>query len=157
MVVVRLYSCSSPFPLHPLFHTSLPSLTTQNTANGSPGANTSTTAVFGPAATLWFRALSRINLSSKPLTVATRVGADQLLFTPINLTLFLSYMAYFEGASVQKRLKDKYVPVLKTNWMVWPAVQSVNFAIVPLEHRVLVVNVVAIGWNCYLSWMNSKA
>jgi len=32
----------------------------------------------------------------------------------------------------------------------------VNFKVVPLEHRVLVVNVVSLGWNCYLSYLNSQ-
>jgi protein Mpv17 len=61
-----------------------------------------------------------------------------------------------EGASVRKRLADKWWPVLKTNWFLWPWVQIANFGFVPLEHRLLVVNVVALGWNCYLSYMNSK-
>ncbi|KAG9980650.1 hypothetical protein KCU78_g21604, partial [Aureobasidium melanogenum] len=41
------------------------------------------------------------------------------------------------------------------NWMLWPFVQAVNFKFVPLQHRVLVVNVVSLGWNCYLSYLNS--
>lgn len=114
-------------------------------------------AVFGPSATTWFKFLStRIHTRSKTTTILTRVGLDQLVFTPMNLACFLSYMAYMEGSSVQKRLQDTYWQVLKTNWMIWPAVQLVNFGVVPLEHRVLVVNVVALGWNCYLSYMNSK-
>lgn len=118
---------------------------------------TSAIAVFGPAATTWFRFLStHVNLSTKPRTLAIRVGLDQLVFTPTNLALFLSYMAYMEGSSVKHRLKDAYVPILKTNWMVWPVVQVANFGFVPLEHRVLVVNVVALGWNCYLSYMNAR-
>jgi len=113
--------------------------------------------VFGPAATLWMRALAaKVHTSRRATTIAARVAADQLLFTPANLACFLSYMAWMEGADVRARLRDAYVPVLRTNWMVWPLVQTVNFAVVPLEHRVLVVNVVALGWNCYLSYMNAK-
>ncbi|KAA8576400.1 hypothetical protein EYC84_006530 [Monilinia fructicola] len=40
--------------------------------------------------------------------------------------------------------------------MIWPAVQAVNFKLVPLEHRVLVVNIVSLGWNCYLSYLNGR-
>ena len=65
-------------------------------------------------------------------------------------------MAYMEGASVRKRLADAWWPVFRTNLFLWPWVQMANFGLVPLEHRVLVVNVVALGWNCYLSYMNSK-
>ena len=61
-----------------------------------------------------------------------------------------------EGASPQERLKSKYVEALKKNWVVWPPVQAVNFTFVPLEHRVLVVNIVSLGWNCYLSYVNSQ-
>ena len=112
---------------------------------------------FGPAAVVWMRTLAaRVRTARPATTLAARVAADQLLFTPANLACFLSYMAWMEGADVRARLRDAYVPVLRTNWMVWPLVQSVNFAVVPLEHRVLVVNVVALGWNCYLSYMNAK-
>ena len=112
-------------------------------------------------------------------------------------------MAVMEGADPAERLRGTYFEALKKNWMVWPAVQAVNFKFVPLEHRVLVVNVVSlgefggcfffgcwcerveeneregggggglfgegmrgclliyvcvlcIGWNCYLSYVNSQ-
>lgn len=69
--------------------------------------------------------------------------------------LFLSSMAYLEGASVKQRLADAYLPGYQKNLMVWPWVQFVNFKYVPMEMRVLVVNVVSLGWNCYLSYLNS--
>lgn len=65
-------------------------------------------------------------------------------------------MACMEGVSVRKRLADAWWPVFRTNLCLWPWVQMANFGLVPLEHRVLVVNVVALGWNCYLSYMNSS-
>lgn len=80
---------------------------------------------------------------------------DQTIFATTNMAIFLSTMAYLEGDSPKKRLEKAYLPGLKANWMLWPAVQGVNFTLVPLEHRVLVVNVVSLGWNCYLSYLNS--
>ena len=80
-----------------------------------------------------------------------------------------------EGSDPKEKLKSTYLEALKKNWMVWPPVQAVNFKFVPLEHRVLVVNVVSLGewipyldveerddankcsgWNCYLSYVNSQ-
>jgi protein Mpv17 len=92
------------------------------------------------------------------------------------MTAFLSSMAFMEGwpptasrgavAEAQKlkpardrieeRIKNAWVPGVKANYMVWPWVQLANFSMVPLEHRVLVVNIVALGWNCYLSWLNNS-
>lgn len=59
--------------------------------------------------------------------------------------VFLSSMAYFEGASPKERLAKAYVPGMTNNFLLWPWVQAVNFKFVPLEHRVLVVNFVALG------------
>jgi protein Mpv17 len=59
-------------------------------------------------------------------------------------------------ARAKKRLDDTFITGVKNNYLVWPWVQMANFSVVPLEHRVLVVNVVALGWNCYLSYLNSS-
>ncbi|KAK3080288.1 Protein required for ethanol metabolism, partial [Coniosporium uncinatum] len=115
-------------------------------------------AVFGPAATKWFGFLTRaVNIKGRPnATIAARVLVDQSVFASCNLFVFLSSMAMLEGTSPQKKLETSYFTALQKNWMVWPAVQAINFKFVPLEHRVLVVNVVSLGWNCYLSYLNSQ-
>ncbi|KAF2401923.1 hypothetical protein EJ06DRAFT_491768 [Trichodelitschia bisporula] len=112
--------------------------------------------IFGPAATAWYKFLARMPVSGAT-GLAARIGADQLLFTPVNLCAFLSFMAATEGASPRKRLAEAFWPAYKGNLMVWPAVQAVNFTYVPLAHRVLVVNVVALGWNSYLAVINGRS
>lgn len=44
-----------------------------------------------------------------------------------------------------EKLRSSYTSTLLTNWMVWPAVQLVNFKLVPLNHRLLVVNLISLG------------
>ncbi|KAI0384114.1 hypothetical protein F5Y04DRAFT_278113 [Hypomontagnella monticulosa] len=113
-------------------------------------------AVFGPAATTWYGILQRsIVLRNKKAEMLARVAADQLLFAPTFIGVFLSSMAVMEGGSPQEKLNKSYWPALQTNYLIWPFVQMANFTLVPLEHRVLVVNIVSIGWNCYLSMVNS--
>ncbi|KAH7155391.1 putative integral membrane protein, Mpv17/PMP22 family [Dactylonectria estremocensis] len=113
--------------------------------------------VFGPAATTWFGLLARnVNAKNKRVETLARVACDQLLFAPVMIGVFLSSMATMEGASVKERLDKTYWPALSTNWMVWPFVQMINFTFLPLQHRVLFANIVSIGWNSYLSWVNSQ-
>lgn len=50
-----------------------------------------------------------------------------------------------EGTSPKDKLDSTYWTALQKNWMLWPFVQAINFKLVPLEHRVLVVNVVSLG------------
>ncbi|KAF2717159.1 hypothetical protein K431DRAFT_256154 [Polychaeton citri CBS 116435] len=115
-------------------------------------------AVFGPAATTWFGFLQRkVRIPSSPnLEILARVGADQTIFASTNMFVFLSSMAVMAGEDPSEKLKSTYFEGLKANWMLWPAVQFCNFKFVPLDHRVLVVNVVSLGWNCYLSFLNSQ-
>ncbi|TID26529.1 hypothetical protein E2P81_ATG00999 [Venturia nashicola] len=117
-------------------------------------------AIFGPAATTWFNFLQRrVTIGGNPssnATILTRVALDQLIFTPANLLCFLTSQAIMEGSSPKAKIESTYGTAITKNWMVWPGVQLVNFKVVPLEHRVLVVNVVSLGWNCYLSYLNSQ-
>ncbi|KAE8449509.1 Protein required for ethanol metabolism [Mollisiaceae sp. DMI_Dod_QoI] len=114
-------------------------------------------AVFGPAATTWFKFLQhKIVLPNKNAEILARVACDQTIFASTNLFCFLSSMAIMEGTSPKDKLDKSYWTALKSNWMVWPFIQVVNFKFVPLHHRVLLVNVISIGWNCYLSWINSQ-
>ncbi|OCK77323.1 hypothetical protein K432DRAFT_384777 [Lepidopterella palustris CBS 459.81] len=113
-------------------------------------------AIFGPAATTWFKFLqSRVQLTNPNATILARVACDQFIFAPTNMFVFLSTMATLEGTDPKKKLDQTYKQALTKNWMVWPWVQMVNFKFVPLEHRVLVVNIISLGWNCYLSYLNS--
>lgn len=132
--------------------------------------------IFGPAATTWcvpststlaipctdiacrFGFLqSRVRFPGSPnVEILARVGLDQFAFAPCNMALFLSTMAVMEGSSPKEKLASTYWPALSTNWLVWPFVQMANFKFVPLDGRVLVVNIVSLGWNCYLSFLNSQ-
>ncbi|KAL0935040.1 integral membrane mpv17 pmp22 [Colletotrichum truncatum] len=114
-------------------------------------------AVFGPAATTWFKFLQHnVVLRNKNLEILARVGADQGVFAPVMIGVFLSSMAVLEGSSPQDKLEKNYTTALTSNYMLWPFVQMVNFKLVPLHHRVLFVNVISIGWNSYLSYLNSS-
>ncbi|KAI5462133.1 putative integral membrane protein, Mpv17/PMP22 family [Mariannaea sp. PMI_226] len=113
--------------------------------------------VFGPAVTTWIAFLSRnVVLRNRRVEMLARVACDQLLFAPVAIGVFLSSMAAMEGASVKQRLTNVWWPALSTNWMVWPFVQMINFTFLPLQHRVLFANLVSIGWNSYLSWVNTQ-
>ena len=56
-------------------------------------------------------------------------------------------MAAMEGESVPERLEGAFKPALIKGWIVWPWVQLINFKFVPLDYRVMAVNVVALGMS----------
>lgn len=116
--------------------------------------------IFAPIGDKWYHILqSYVYLKKFPINhfinVAYRVGVDQLLFAPFGLALYFSSMSVLEHNPLQFHT-DTWASTLQTNWKIWPAVQLINFWFVPIEHRLLLVNTVAVGWNTYLSLQNSQ-
>jgi hypothetical protein len=59
------------------------------------------------------------------------------------------------GRAITKKFQDVYVPALRANYMVWPAVQMLNFRVIPVQFQIPFVSTVGIAWTAYLSLTNS--
>ncbi|XP_071143876.1 mitochondrial inner membrane protein Mpv17-like isoform X1 [Mytilus edulis] len=108
----------------------------------------------GPIFRVWYKTIDKVFRGTKYAPVKM-VIADQGLFAPVFLPFFLGTMGFLRGETVDEfknQVKKDFIPVMKANYKVWPAVQICNFMFVPLQHRVLAVNVVSIFWNTYLAW-----
>ncbi|KJR90009.1 protein Mpv17 [Sporothrix schenckii 1099-18] len=110
----------------------------------------------------WFQFLSRTFPITKTASAlgATlkRVAMDQLVFAPVGIAWFFTVMTVTEGGgrhSVQIKLRDMFVPTLKANFMVWPAVQLINFRLMPVQFQLPFVSTVGIAWTAYLSLTNA--
>lgn len=124
--------------------------------------------IFAPLGVKWYKFINYVTLPKKITTSSKvntlfRVGLDQLGFAPfIGIPLYYSVMTLFEMShspisDIKKKLQDNLWDTLTTNWLVWPLFQLINFSLVPVQLRLLSVNVVSIGWNCYLSYiLNDK-
>lgn len=113
--------------------------------------------IFAPMADKWYKVLGAVKIPSWKSPAAdliARVGLDQGVFAPfIGIPLYYTMMTMMEGGdmrAIKNKIQNNWFDTLYTNWLVWPGVQLVNFAVVPVHFRLLVVNVVSIGWNCYL-------
>jgi len=54
-------------------------------------------------------------------------------------------MAIMEGTDPIEKMRSTFLTSYKANLSIWPVVQGVNFTFVPLDYRVLFVNVVSLG------------
>lgn len=57
---------------------------------------------------------------------------------------------------VARKLKHDFPDILVANWKLWPAVQLLNFYFVPLNFQVVLVQLVAVFWNTYISFKTSE-
>eukprot|EP00301_Raphidiophrys_heterophryoidea_P009248 c13612_g1_i1.p1 GENE.c13612_g1_i1~~c13612_g1_i1.p1 ORF type:complete len:470 (-),score=85.78 c13612_g1_i1:93-1502(-) len=110
--------------------------------------------VSGIACHYWFSFLQNKFSAPSLLSVLMMVALDQICYSPISTCVFFLWTSFMQRASVSHALEVAFqnvVPTLQLNWLVWPFIQIVNFWIVPLRLRVLVVNVMCVVWSAVLS------
>lgn len=114
----------------------------------------------GPALRVWYIALERIvGSGSGRAMVVKKVFLDQAVFTPVFLPSFLVTLGALQGrswGSIKDTVRADFLPILKANYMLWPAAQLINFRFVPLSYRVPFVSCVALVWNTYLAWKANR-
>ncbi|KAF7971193.1 hypothetical protein HWV62_21874 [Athelia sp. TMB] len=114
---------------------------------------------FGPAMTKWYQILNRIKFLNPTKATIYRVALDQGVLTPGVVAFFFTSMTFLEGKGVneaKERLEKAYQPTLLRNWCVFVPTQIINFALVPHHLRFVVVSVVSLFWNTYLSAVNAQ-
>jgi hypothetical protein len=148
----------------------------------------------------WFGFLSRVFPVTKTaafVPALKRVAFDQFIFAPfgtiscvslnwaqlmdvnalLGLACFFTFMTAAEGGgkrAIMRKFQDVYVPALKANYMVWPAVQILNFRVMPIQFQIVsdplsrsiqklanftlkpFVSTVGIAWTAYLSLTNAS-
>jgi len=118
-------------------------------------------AFIGPLGHAWLEALEhgtrRAGLAGgSSRAIAAKLVADTLLFGPVHVASFFGLMGVVSGETLEvvtQRLRDKFWPTLLAESVGWPAVQGINFAYVPVQHQLLVVNVVSLVDCTFLSWV----
>ncbi|XP_047943738.1 PXMP2/4 family protein 2-like [Salvia hispanica] len=129
-----------------------------------------TTTVFGlgfvgPVGHYWYEGLDRIirvRLKLQPNSfrfVASKVAADGIIFGPVDLLVFFTYMGFSSGknaAQVKEDVKRDFLPALVLEGAIWPAVQVVNFRFVPVRNQLLYVNLFCLLDSCFLSWIEQQ-
>jgi protein Mpv17 len=82
----------------------------------------------------------------------------QLTWTlAINSLFFFTLTTMETGDTSGKKgvaaIQEKLWPTLKVNWLVWPVLQGINLSVVPLQYRLLYINICSLFWSAFLSNM----
>jgi protein Mpv17 len=92
--------------------------------------------------------------------VFTKVFIDQVIWNPIFGVMFFCYLGVLEAKGVQyviDKTKNDLINAVTGSWKVWPLAHTINFRFVPSSQRVLYINTIQIGYNCFLSILGSKS
>ncbi|KAJ3336060.1 hypothetical protein HDU93_003799 [Gonapodya sp. JEL0774] len=117
--------------------------------------------VAAPLTHFWYILLDHVLGSSMSGDVAiAKVAVDQILMAPVSTAIFFAYQGMLQQWTrrrIQAKLEQDLWPTLVANWALWPVVLLVSFMLVPLDFRVLWMNVVGLGWNTYLSLAQERS
>ncbi|XP_028806522.1 protein SYM1 [Neltuma alba] len=119
----------------------------------------------GPVGHFWYEGMDkfiRFKLQLQPKSVrfvATKVAMDGIIFGPIHLFVFFTYMGLSAGKTipqVKEDLKRNFVPAFLLEGGVWPIVQVVNFRYIPVKYQLLYVNLFCLLDSAFLSWLEQQ-
>lgn len=119
----------------------------------------------GPVGHYWYEGLDRVIRSRLLLQpnsfrfVATKVAVDGVIFGPLDLLVFFTYMGFSTGKSVpqiKEDVKRDFLPALMLEGGIWPLLQVANFRFVPVRYQLLYVNFFCLVDSCFLSWLEQQ-
>ena len=118
----------------------------------------------GPIGHFWYLGIDK--LCTKWFTpgsasfIATKVIGDTAAMGPFYVTFFFAFgtAAIDNGtwSDFTEKMRKDFVPTLAAEVMVWPVVQTFNFARVPVQHQLLVVNGMTIVDAAFISWARNR-
>lgn len=89
--------------------------------------------------------------------LATKVAVDSFVFGPVHVAAYFMVLSMVEHGGDLKiaveKTRQEFVKTFAVELAVWPAVQAVNFAHVPAQYHLLVVNCVTVLDAAFMSWM----
>ena len=112
----------------------------------------------GPTLHVWYGALGRMLPAPGTVGAVQRLVADQFIFAPTFIPVFISCLMTLDGqmAQIVDKLKADWFEAVKGNWALWIPAQFINFRLVPPRLQVLFANVVGVAWNVYLSLVSHR-
>ncbi|CAI9720713.1 mpv17 2 [Octopus vulgaris] len=115
--------------------------------------------ILGPPSHYWYHLIDYLFPGSSIRVVVKKLLFDQTIGTPIGVFLFLSSLGILENSSVDKMLteyKNCGKTLLLSEWLIWPPIQAINFAFIPLKFRVLFDNSASFGFDIYYSYIKYR-
>jgi len=116
----------------------------------------------GPVTHYWYKLLfGKLTISIKEpiIGLVVQILLDSIIFSPITVSGYFTLRSIMEGSGIdgiKDKLSTRLVKTVLGAWKFWPAANIVNFGFIPLEFRVLYMNVLSVFWSFYLTYVNGQ-
>jgi len=113
----------------------------------------------GPSGHYFYNWLDKTIEGSDAKAVFSKVAFDQIIWCPIFMTVFFTYLGLVAGDSfgvIGNKIKTDLFTAVQGSWKVWPFVHAVNFKFISTKHRLVFINAIQVAFNMFLSLIGSK-
>jgi protein Mpv17 len=113
----------------------------------------------GPSGHYFYNWLDKQIEGTGAKEIAMKVAFDQIIWCPIFMTVFFTYLGLCNGDSatmIVDKIKKDLFTACQGSWKVWPIVHAVNFKFISTKHRLVFINAVQVAFNMFLSIIGSK-
>jgi len=116
----------------------------------------------GPVTHYWYKLLfGKLTISIKDpiIGLVVQILLDSIIFSPVTVSGYFTLRSIMEGSGIEgikDKLSTRLVKTVFGAWKFWPAANIINFGLIPLEFRVLYMNVLSIFWSFYLIYVNGQ-
>lgn len=87
-----------------------------------------------------------------------KVGCDMFIFGPVITTMFVGLNMFFSGEIERNKIFDKMCKdqpgIIAKAWCWWAPNQFLNFRFVPAHLQASYIQIAALVWNTFLSWVS---
>lgn len=121
----------------------------------------------GPVTHYWYIILEKMygviakaaNIQRPEIGLIVKLILDSIIFSSVTITGYFTIRSILEGTGLtgaKEKLTTRFFATLFGAWRFWPMANAVNFWFVPMQFRVLYMNVVSLFWTGWLTYVNSK-
>jgi protein Mpv17 len=91
--------------------------------------------------------------------VPLKVGFDQTAWAALWNSIYfvtIGLLRLESPVTVWKELRQSFVPMITAGWKLWPFAHLITYGLVPVEQRLLWVDMVEILWVCILATISNE-
>ena len=83
-----------------------------------------------------------------------KILLDQTVTIAAWNAIYYAFLGVLEGdepRAIFKKIRETAWPLMKAGWRLWPAAHIITYGVIPVQHRLLWVDIVEVAWVVVLS------
>lgn len=110
----------------------------------------------GPVGHFVYDNLDRVIVGTGAIQIVSKICVDQLLWCPLFMVCYFSYLGVFNGDSasvILGKIEGDLLAAVTASWKIWPMAHAIQFRYVATKHRIVYINCIEVCFIMFLSFL----